>query len=91
VYDQDRGQISHKKVIICINSIFRITEFSFDLVVVDECESLLKHTMQIPDQKKYYFCILELIKKSKKSILLDYNFGGLSLQLIKDSKLLEDR
>ncbi len=68
-----------------MNSIFRLQSFDYDLIIIDECESLMKHILNLNNSRKYYNILQEIIIKSKKTFLLDYGFGDLTLQFLEDS------
>ncbi len=88
LYNEQLGEIKSKKLIICINSFQRIGDVEFQLLIIDESESLLKHIHSDPYRLKYmYITLMNMIKKAKKTIMLDYGIGELSIHLLKDCQL----
>ena len=91
-YEQEHGEIDSDRLIICVNSLFRLKNSQYDLVIIDECESLIKHMQSnIKDSKRYYNFLARIIMQSKQAYLLDYGFGDLSLQLIEDCGLMNKK
>jgi len=73
---------------VCINSLEKKIDpkIHYDIVLIDEAESLLKHICE-HSLKSNYFSLVSIIKKSSKTILLDYGLGNMSMQLVKDSQM----
>ncbi len=68
-----------EKNIFCINSVIKAKK-KYDVVVVDECESLLKHCVGFKTPlDNCYYTLVDLAQKAEKVILLDYSLGNMTL------------
>ena len=73
------------RLIVCVNSLekFISSGQTFDLMLIDESESLLKHCVEQNLRGIYYNIVKFAANQCKKLVFLDYAFGDLTLQLTK--------
>lgn len=77
------------KVIVSIDSLYKIldiNDYPFDLIILDECESLLNHFSSETlgsEKEEILNDFIDLCKKSKKLLLTDADFNLRSFNFIK--------